>query len=80
MDNSFDNRSLDLDLQLNVAVAGPGRVAEVDEHFLADLTVSQEIDPQTWRDRPCALGSRARDRAAARLAGPPQTHVPHDPP
>ncbi len=58
---NFDNRSLDLDLELNVAVADRGCVAEVERHFLADLTVSQEIDPQTWRDRP--LRTRVKERA-----------------
>lgn len=49
---NFDNRSLDLDLELNVAVADPGCVAELEKHFLEDLTVSEEIDPQAWHDRP----------------------------
>jgi cardiolipin synthase A/B len=49
---NFDNRSLDLDLELNVAVADPDCVAELEGHFLEDLAVSEEIDPQAWRNRP----------------------------
>ncbi len=49
---NFDNRSLDLDLELNVAIIDPVRVAELEEHFLEDLAVSQEINPQAWADRP----------------------------
>ena len=49
---NFDNRSLDLDLELNVAITDPVRVTELEKHFLEDLAVSQEIDPQAWRDRP----------------------------
>ncbi len=58
---NFDNRSLDLDLELNVAVADRDCVAELEEHFLEDLAVSQEIDPQAWRDRP--LHTRLKERA-----------------
>ncbi len=49
---NFDNRSLDLDLELNVAVVNPDCVAELEKDFLEDLAVSQEIDPQAWRERP----------------------------
>ena len=58
---NFDNRSLDLDLELNVAVADPGCVAEFEKHFLDDLAVSEEIDPQAWRDRP--LRTRLKEGA-----------------
>ena len=47
-------------------MADPGCVAEVDEHFLADLTVSQEIDPQAWQESsPAHPGQGACDRAGA---------------
>ena len=49
---NFDNRSLDLDLELNVAVVDRGCVVEFEKHFLEDLAVSREIGRQTWRDRP----------------------------
>jgi cardiolipin synthase len=58
---NFDNRSLDLDLELNVVVTDPVRVRELEKHFLEDLGVSKEIDPQAWRDRP--LLTRLKERS-----------------
>jgi cardiolipin synthase len=58
---NFDNRSLDLDLELNVAIDDPVRVRELEQHFLEDLAVSEEIDPQAWRDRP--LLTRLKERS-----------------
>ncbi len=58
---NLDNRSLDLDLELNVVISGPECVAELEEHFLGDLAMSEEIDPQVWRDRP--LRTRFKERA-----------------
>ena len=49
---NFDNRSLDLNLELNVAITDPVRVTDLEKHFLEDLAVSQEINLQAWRDRP----------------------------
>ncbi len=49
---NFDPRSLDLDLELNIAVADPGAFAELEKQFLDDAGVSREIDPQAWRNRP----------------------------
>ncbi len=57
---NFDNRSLDLDLELNVAVSSPELVGELEEHFLEDLGVSEEIDPQVWKDRPLRTRLKAR--------------------
>jgi len=58
---NFDNRSLDLDLELNVAVHDPECVLELEKHFLEDLEVAQEIDPQIWRNRP--LRARLKERS-----------------
>jgi cardiolipin synthase len=58
---NFDNRSLDLDLELNIAVDDPECVTELEKHFLEDLAVSKEIDCQAWRDRP--LLTRLKERS-----------------
>lgn len=49
---NFDSRSLDLDLEVNVAVLDTDLVAELSTHFLEDLEASREIDPAAWRRRP----------------------------
>lgn len=49
---NFDSRSLDLDLEVNVAVLDADLVTELSTHFLEDLEASTEIDPVTWRRRP----------------------------
>ncbi len=49
---NFDSRSLDLDLEVNVAVLDTDLVAELSTHFLEDLEGSREIDPAAWRRRP----------------------------
>ncbi|HUP70414.1 MAG TPA: phospholipase D-like domain-containing protein [Acidimicrobiales bacterium] len=49
---NFDNRSLDLDLEINVAMLDPDLVEELSSHFLEDLDVSTEIDLETWKKRP----------------------------
>ena len=58
---NFDSRSLDLDLEINVALFDPDLVAQVSGHFLEDLEVSREIDLQAWRKRP--LRTRAAEIA-----------------
>ena len=58
---NLDSRSLDLDLELNVAVLDPDLVQELCGHFLEDLEVSREIDQQTWKRRP--LHKRAAELA-----------------
>jgi len=58
---NFDSRSLDLDLEINVAVSDPGLVEELSGHFLQDLEVSTEIELETWRRRP--LRKRAAEYA-----------------
>ncbi|MGH9189253.1 MAG: phospholipase D-like domain-containing protein [Acidimicrobiales bacterium] len=49
---NFDSRSLDLDLEINVAIANPVVVAELEGHFLDDATLSTEIDAVRWSTRP----------------------------
>jgi cardiolipin synthase len=49
---NLDNRSLDLDLEINVAVLDPDLVEELSRQFIADLDVSREIDLETWKKRP----------------------------
>ncbi|MDP8961149.1 MAG: phospholipase D-like domain-containing protein [Actinomycetota bacterium] len=58
---NLDSRSLDLDLEVNVAVLDAELVQELCSHFLEDLEVSQEIDRQTWKQRP--LHKRAGELA-----------------
>ncbi|MDQ6615723.1 MAG: phospholipase D-like domain-containing protein [Actinomycetota bacterium] len=58
---NFDSRSLDLDLEINVAVLDSDLVEELNNHFLEDLEVSKEIDLETWNRRP-------RRKRAAELA------------
>ena len=49
---NLDSRSLDLDLEVNVAVLDTELVEELSGQFLEDLEVSREIDRQTWGQRP----------------------------
>ena len=58
---NFDSRSLDLDLEINVAVLDPDLVEELADRFAADLDVSREIDLDTWQRRP--LRKRAAELA-----------------
>ena len=58
---NFDSRSFDLDLEVNVVLLDPALVEELCGHFLEDLEVSQEIDRDTWKQRP--LRKRAGELA-----------------
>ncbi len=49
---NFDSRSLDLDLEINVAISGAALVVELEKHFLEDVEVSREIDLESWSSRP----------------------------
>jgi len=49
---NFDSRSLDLDLEVNVAITDAELVGELEKDFLDDLDVSSEIDLETWTSRP----------------------------
>ena len=58
---NFDSRSFDLDLEVNVSVTDPGVAEELSQHFVDDLAVSSEIDPEAWSKRP--LRKRAKEYA-----------------
>lgn len=49
---NFDSRSLDLDLEVNVAMSDADLVVELEKHFLEDVEVSREIDLESWSSRP----------------------------
>jgi len=57
---NFDNRSLELNDEMNVAATDPGLAARFLQDFEGDLTVSKKLDLDSWRSRP--LDERARDR------------------
>jgi cardiolipin synthase len=57
---NFDNRSLELNDELNVAVVDPGLTAQFVAQFERDLTRSQRLDPATWRQRPWIQKVRER--------------------
>ncbi|MGI8686394.1 MAG: phospholipase D-like domain-containing protein [Acidimicrobiales bacterium] len=48
---NFDSRSLDLDLEVNVAVTDADLISELERHFLEDVGVSREIDLASWNNR-----------------------------
>jgi cardiolipin synthase len=49
---NFDNRSLELNDELNVAVFDPGLAARLREDFERDLADSKKLTPDEWRSRP----------------------------
>ena len=49
---NFDNRSLELNDELNVAVFSPSLAARFLEDFERDLTVSRRLELESWRRRP----------------------------
>ncbi len=57
---NFDNRSLELNDELNVAVFDRGLAARLTQDFDADLGKAKKLDLESWRSRP--LTERARDR------------------
>lgn len=57
---NFDNRSLELNDELNVAVFDAGVAARLVSDFDADLRRTKRIDLAAWRERP--LIDRARER------------------
>lgn len=57
---NFDNRSLELNDELNIAVFDPTLAARLTSDFERDVTRSMKIDLDTWRARP--LHIRARER------------------
>jgi cardiolipin synthase len=56
---NFDNRSLELNDELSVAVFDRAMNARLEADFEKDLTVSKKIDLDSWRTRPAP--ERARD-------------------
>ena len=48
---NFDNRSLELNEELNVAVASPDLAARLTADFEQDLRASQKLELATWRQR-----------------------------
>jgi cardiolipin synthase len=56
---NFDNRSLELNDELNVAVFDPALAARLSADFDRDLTVSKRLNLDAWRSRP--LTARGRD-------------------
>jgi cardiolipin synthase len=56
---NFDNRSLELNDELNVAVFDRPLAARLLQDFEQDLTRSKKLDLESWRSRP--LDERARD-------------------
>jgi cardiolipin synthase A/B len=56
---NFDNRSLELNDELSVAVFDPAMTARLESDFEKDLTESKKIDLDSWRDR--AIPEKARD-------------------
>jgi cardiolipin synthase len=57
---NFDNRSLELNDELNAAVFDPQLAARLLEDFERDLTKSKKLDLDEWRSRP--LHVRAREK------------------
>jgi cardiolipin synthase A/B len=57
---NFDNRSLELNDELNVAVADRDLARRFTEDFERDLRVSSRLDLATWRQRPLLEKSREK--------------------
>jgi cardiolipin synthase len=57
---NFDNRSLELNDELNIAIFDPAVAARLTADFERDLTRSKKLDLEEWRARP--LHIRARER------------------
>jgi cardiolipin synthase len=55
---NFDNRSLELNDELNVAVASPELAARFLRDFEVDVRASRRLDPAAWRQRSLLEKSR----------------------
>jgi cardiolipin synthase len=55
---NFDNRSLELNDELNVVVASPDLASRLTSDFEADLRRSTRIDLDAWRSRPVHIRAR----------------------
>ncbi len=49
---NFDNRSLELNDEMNVAVSDRGLAARLEQDFEQDLRVARRLEPEQWRKRP----------------------------
>jgi phosphatidylserine/phosphatidylglycerophosphate/cardiolipin synthase-like enzyme len=61
---NFDNRSLELNDELNVAVSSRDLAARLLSDLEADLKVSRRIELAGWRNRSLLMKSRERFWAA----------------
>jgi cardiolipin synthase len=61
---NFDNRSLELNDELNVAVTSRGLAARLLEDFEKDLKASRRLDLASWRQRSLLMKSREQFWAA----------------
>ena len=57
---NFDNRSLELNDELNVAAFEPALAARFTEDIERDMTRSKKLDLESWRSRP--LLTRGREQ------------------
>jgi cardiolipin synthase len=55
---NFDNRSLELNDELNVAVFDPSLASRLVADFNADVTRSQKLELERWRSRPLHIRGR----------------------
>jgi cardiolipin synthase len=55
---NFDNRSLELNDELNVAVANPDLAARLLADFEQDVKASRRLDLQAWRQRSMLMKAR----------------------
>jgi cardiolipin synthase len=55
---NFDNRSLELNDEMNMAVSDPVLAARLREDFERDLTRAKRLDPAAWRHRSPLLKAR----------------------
>lgn len=62
---NFDNRSFDLNNELNASIFDTGIAGVLDRHFDDDLAAAEEIEAQRWHARP--LGQRAREVLTAAI-------------
>ena len=55
---NFDNRSLEMNDEMNVGVSDPAFAARVEEDFIRDLRLSRRLDPAAWPHRPALEKAR----------------------
>jgi cardiolipin synthase len=49
---NFDNRSLEMNDEMNIGVSDPDFAARLEEDFETDLRSARRLDPAAWRTRP----------------------------